>query len=222
MTWIDRFPHLKDFYTKVKFGGRCGYGKVPGIIVVDFGLAWTDKTGESPIGSNLDEPVENTVRILRCARSMKPRPPIIFTIMSYNSAFTDASVPLIRKQPSLREVCVEGGRWDNLDPRLKRQADEPLIRKKSTSCFWGTSLAEMLVSRNVDTLIITGCTTECCIRATAQDSASSGFNTIVPFDAVGSRDPECASYGLLDIDLEYGDVVSTEEVLDYLKGLRGK
>ena len=72
----------------------------------------------------------------------------------------------------------------------------------------------------MDTLIITGCSIDSCVRATAIDSMNLRFNTIVPFETVGSRDAEAAGYPLLDIDLEYGDVVSTQEVIAYLKSLK--
>ena len=190
--------------------------------MIDFGLAWTDKTGESPIGADLDEAVENTVEILKVARAMKPKPPIIFTIMSYNAAFTDAPPVLLKKVPAVKEVCVEGSKWDKLDPRLDRQPDEAWLRKKELSCFSGTPLNQILVGNGVDTLIITGCTTDACVRATAIYTLHNGYHAIVPHDAVGSRDPEAAGWALLDISLRYGDVVSTQETIDYLKGLEGK
>jgi len=209
---------MKEFYEGRKFGGRCGFGKVPAIVVIDLFLGETDKTGESPLGSDLDEAVENTVKILRVARAMKPKPPIVFTIDCYNTDLTDVAPALIRKTP-FRKLLVEGSKWIELDPRVEveRQPDEPCIIKKHYSCFWGTPLTEILVGNRVDTLIITGCTIDSCVRATAIDSMNLGFNTIVPFEAVGSRDPEAAGYALLDIDLKYGDVVSTQEVIDYLK-----
>jgi len=39
-------------------GERCGFGKVPAIVVIDLFLDETDKTGESSLGSDLDEAVE--------------------------------------------------------------------------------------------------------------------------------------------------------------------
>jgi len=220
--WIDRYPQMKEFYQERKYGGRCGFGKVPGIVVIDFGLAWTDKTGESPMGADLDEAVENTAKILRVARMMKSKPPIIFTCISYNAAFTDVSPVQLMKIPGLKEVCVEGSKWDKLDPRVERQPDETLIRKKYSSSFSGTPLAQILIGNGVDTLIVTGCTTDACVRCTAVDSLHLGFHTIIPYDAVGSRDPEQAGYALLDMDLRWGDVVSTQDVIDYLKGLKGR
>ncbi len=221
-TWLDRYPLVKEFYKKRRYGGRCGFGKVPAIIVIDFSLAWTDKTGESPLGADMDEPIANTLKILRIARKMNPKPPIIFTCISYNAAFSDVSPVKLLKVPALKEVAVEGSKWDKLDPRLERQLDETLIRKKKSSSFWGTPLTEILIGNGVDTLIITGCSTDACVRCTAIDSLNLGLHTIIPHEAVGSRDPEQAAYALLDMDLRFGDVVSTQEVLDYLKGLQLK
>jgi maleamate amidohydrolase len=218
--WLDRYPDIKEFYGKRLYGEPIGFGKVPAIIVIDFGLAWTDKTGESPFGADLDEAVENTLKILKVARAMKPKPPIIFTIMTYNAAFTDVSPLMIKKIPASKQVCVEGSKWDKIDPRLEQQADEPRLVKKKGSCFWGTPLSEILVGNHVDTLIITGCTTDSCVRATALASFHHGYYTIIPFEAVGSRDPEQAKWALLDMSLRYGDVVSTQDVIDYLKRLK--
>jgi nicotinamidase-related amidase len=134
---------------------------------------------------------------------------------------TDVSPSFVRKTPFLKQM-VEGSKWVKLDPRIEavREPDEPLLIKKKYSCFWGTPLTEILAGNEVDTLIITGCTTDSCVRATCIDSLNLGLNTIVPFEAVGSRDPEMAGYAFLDIDMKYGDVVSTEEVIDYLKNLK--
>ena len=220
--WLERYPKMKDFYGKRGYGERCGFGKTPAIAVIDFGLAWTDKTGESPMGADLDEAVENTVKLLRVARSMKVKPPIIFTCFSYNAALTDVSPIQIKKMPGLKEICIEGSKWDAIDPRLERQADEPLIKKKNSSAFWGTPLTEILIGNGIDTLIITGCTTDCCVRCTAIDSQHRGFHTIIPHDAVGSRDPEQAEYALLDMDLRWGDVLDTQDVIEYLKSLKQK
>ena len=223
-SWTDQYPHLaakiRDFYKNKMFGGRCGYGKVPAILVIDFFRGETDKTGEFPIGSDLDDAVENTLKILRVARKMKPKPPIIYTTQCYNPSMTDVSPALVRKTPFLK-LMVEGSPWVKLDPRIEaeREPNEPLLIKKKYSCFWGTPLTEILTGNGIDTLIVTGCSTDTCVRATCIGSMNLGLNTIVPFEAVGSRDPESAGYALLDIDLKYGDVVSTEEALDYLNSL---
>jgi nicotinamidase-related amidase len=108
-----------------------------------------------------------------------------------------------------------------VDPRLNRRPNEMLLVKKYASCFFGTDLASRLLSRRVDTLLITGCTTSGCVRASAVDACSYGFHTIVVEDAVGDRAelPHLAS--LFDIDSKYGDVVGLAEAVNYLAGRTG-
>jgi maleamate amidohydrolase len=62
-----------------------------------------------------------------------------------------------------------------------------LLVKKYASCFISTDLVPRLNSRRVDTLIITGCTTSGCVRATAVDALQNGFRPMVVRDAVGGR-----------------------------------
>ena len=94
-----------------------------------------------------------------------------------------------------------------------------LLVKKYASCFFGTDLMSRLATHGVDTLLIAGCTTSGCVRATAVDACSYGLRTIVIEDAVGDR-AELPHYAnLFDIDAKYGDVVSLSEALEYLEGV---
>lgn len=69
------------------------------------------------------------------------------------------------------------------------------------------------MSQGVDTLVICGCTTSGCVRASAVDACSIGLRPIVVRDAVGDRAPLSHLISLFDIDLKYGDVVSLDEAL---------
>jgi nicotinamidase-related amidase len=81
-------------------------------------------------------------------------------------------------------------------------------------------LAATLASLAVDTLIITGCTTSGCIRATAVDALQHGLHAIVPREAVGDRAQGPHEANLFDIDSKYGDVVSVAEAMQYLDSVR--
>jgi maleamate amidohydrolase len=91
------------------------------------------------------------------------------------------------------------------------------VCRSGSPCFFGTDLAARLVSRQIDTLLITGCTT--CVRASAVDACSFGFHTIVVQEAVGDRAELPHIANLFDIDAKYGDVVDLDETLDYLAAL---
>ena len=65
-----------------------------------------------------------------------------------------------------------------IDPVLGSHADDILIEKPCPSSFHATGLDTLLRDRNIDTLIIAGCTTSVCVRATAIDAMQS-----VPIDS---------------------------------------
>jgi maleamate amidohydrolase len=68
----------------------------------------------------------------------------------------------------------------------------------------------------VDTLVLTGCSTSGCVRATAVDAVSHGYRVIVPFECVSDRAEGPHYANLFDIDSKYGDVLSLAEVLTNL------
>ena len=91
------------------------------------------------------------------------------------------------------------------------------MHKKYASCFFGTDFASRLTSRRIDTLIITGCTTSGCVRATAVDSCQSGFRPVVVREAVGDRSEAAHEQSLFDLDAKYADVMGLNDVLAYLE-----
>jgi len=69
----------------------------------------------------------------------------------------------------------------------------------------------------VYTVILTGCSTSCCIRAAAVDSLSRGYRTIVPEECVADKHESYHFANLTDLALKYADVLSVQDVYDWLK-----
>ena len=97
-------------------------------------------------------------------------------------------------------------------------SNELVITKQYASSFFGTSLASTLVAKRIDTVVLMGCSTSGCIRATAVDGLQHGFRVMVLRDCVGDRHPAPHEANLFDIDSKYGDVIDSESYLDYLAG----
>ena len=97
---------------------------------------------------------------------------------------------------------------------------EYIVRKTQPSAFFGTGLAPWLVSRGVDTVIVTGCTTSGCVRASVVDSMSHNFRTVVARDGVGDRALAPHEANLFDMEQKYADLLSVREVLDYLEKIQ--
>lgn len=204
---------VRDFYRRQGLAGRVGFGSAPAVLVVDYYLGSTDP--ESPLACNLDQPVAETVRILEAARGAQI--PVFFTTVEYSADLREAGY-FLAKVPSLK-VLVAGSRWVELDPRLGRRPDEPVLKKHFASAFFGTDLAARLRALAVDTLIVTGYSTSGCVRATVVDALQNGFRAIIPVEAVADRAEPPHAASLFDMDAKYGDVVPVAIVLDYFSKL---
>ena len=194
------------------FGGRGGFGRRPALIVIDMSLGFTDP--ESPLACDLEGPVSQIQKLLDSAR--RAEIPIAFTTVAYRESDKLTAAAFIDKVPAL--LTLEAGtRWAEIDPRIAPKEKEPVLNKLFASGFFGTGLSSLLTAAGVDTLIITGASTSGCVRATAVDALQYGFRPVVPKEAVGDRNPEAHEANLHDVDAKYGDVLSVEDTLDYLR-----
>jgi maleamate amidohydrolase len=141
---------------------------------------------------------------------------VIFSSVRYDEADTrDAGIWRL-KQKGVVDLAADTDGHE-VDPRLDFRPSDSLLMKKYASCFFGTDLIPRLSCRGIDTLIITGCTTSGCVRATAVDSVQNGFRPMVVQEAVGDRSKAAHDQSLFDLNAKYADVVSLEETLNYLK-----
>jgi maleamate amidohydrolase len=193
---------------------RVGWGNSPGLLLVDFARGWTDP--HSPISLPLDDQLDCAARLLAATRAAGA--PVVFVTSAYEPAEL-GTVRMLQKTPRVRVLAV-GSKEVEIDPRIEPGPDELVITKKHGSAFFGTQLASYLVTQGVDTVIIGGCITSGCVRASAVDAAQHGFRSIVVGDASGDRTVEDHETALRSIDDLYGDVVSTAEVLGYFEGIR--
>lgn len=209
----EEYRETFAFYRERGYGERVGFGRRPAVIAIDMIRAFTE--AESPLASDLAPQIESINSLLPLARAAGA--PVLFTTVAYDPHLAEAGI-WIRKVPT-HEWLREGTRWVELDPRVNREDGDQWLVKKYASCFFGTDLISRLTTGGVDTLIVTGCTTSGCVRATAVDACSFGLHAIVVEDCVGDRAPLPHLSNLFDIDAKYGDVVSREEAIDYLAGL---
>lgn len=208
---MDRIEDTDDRYDRRGFGERVGMGDRPALLVIDLVNAFTDP--DSKLGSNVDDVLEQTARLLKAFRTYDL--PRYFTTVAFEESYGDAGV-FIEKVPALEELRLGTDRIE-VDDRIAPIDDERVVLKKYASAFFGTDLQSELTTNRVDTLVIVGVTTSGCVRATAVDSLQHGYRTIVPADAVGDRAEGPHRANLLDIDAKYGDVVTTDAVIEHLE-----
>jgi nicotinamidase-related amidase len=212
MTDLLRGSDLSTFYAQHGFAGRIGFGERPALIVIDMARAWLDPS--SPIGTDFGDLVERIGQLVQSAR--RAAIPVFYTTMPYPAIPSDLVGVWARKLP--HAAALEGAKWSEIDPRVDSRPEEVIVKNRA-SAFYGTILLSRLVSLQVDTLLVTGCSTSGCVRSTAESAFNVGLHSIVVGDCVGDRSPAAHEANLIDIDSRYADVVLSERVHEYLEAV---
>jgi nicotinamidase-related amidase len=201
-----------DAYYKERgiFQGQFGFGSSPALVVIDMAYGWTDAAYAGG-SARLDGAIAALRQLLPAARARKL--PILFT----TSAWSDGPPPV----KSAADFSPKFRCWDRraceIDERVRPLPGETILYKEHASAFAGTPLVSHLIASHVDTLLITGCSTSACVRATATDAKSCGLRPIIVREAVQDRSEVAHEWTLFDIQARFADVVSLSEALKYLR-----
>jgi maleamate amidohydrolase len=206
---------MSDAYQAIGFSADAvGFGERPGIAVVDFQTGFTDP--QFPLGGRplVLRALENSATLLKAARAASL--PVASCWIAYTS---ERDAPHWKVKPIV-EQFHHGHPSTRLDPRIHDPAYDVVFAKSAPSIFFQTPLVQYFVKERVDTVIIVGCNTSGCIRASAIDAFSYGFRVAVPEDCVGDVEEGPHHDNLRDIGRRYGDIVTLETTLAYIEQVR--
>ena len=196
-----------DIFVKQEYGGRIGFGRRAALVVVDFTVGFNDP--ELFGGGNIDPAIRRTEGLLAFFRERGL--PVAFTRVVFAADGSDACVQTL-KLPRLL-MLTDDHPAGQVVPELAPREGELVIRKTQASAFFGTGFAPWLVHRGVDTLVVTGCITSGCVRATVVDALSHNFRPILVRDCVGDRALAPHEASLFDMHQKYADVLTRDEVI---------
>jgi maleamate amidohydrolase len=206
-----------DTYTDRTYGAELiGYGERPAIAVVDFQTAFTDP--QYPLGGAplIERAVTNAARLLEVARRFGV--PVATCYTSYHS---EDDMPYWKVR-AVREELRHDHPSTQLDERIYDAGYDVKICKSGASIFFQTPIVAFYTRQKVDTVIVVGCVTSGCVRASVIDSFQWGYRTIVPEDGVGDHDDAPHQQNLRDVGRRYADITSTDAVIDWLEDWRRK
>jgi maleamate amidohydrolase len=196
-----------DIYRSQGFGGTVGIGRKPALCIVDFTNGFVDPAIFG--GGNIACSVANTIPLLTAARRLGL--PVAFSRVVYGEGHT-GDCAFVRKVPALLTL-TETAPASQIVPELFPLPHETILRKTQPSAFFGTGYAELLWREGVDTVIVAGCTTSGCVRATVVDAMSYDFRTIVARDCVGDRSLAAHEANLFDIEQKYADLMDAATIV---------
>jgi len=197
---------VHDIYRQQSFGTRMGFGISPALLIIDFlhGFARPDAFG----GYNIASAITNTTVLLAAAREAGL--PIAHARFVVQEGGIDLG-PFGLKVPNLAKLTPGSDEVRFVD-EVAPIPGEFIVDKSHASAFFGTPLASWLLNRRADTLLIAGCTTSGCVRASVIDASANGLRPIVVTECVGDRAEEPHRANLFDMDQKYADVVALDEV----------
>lgn len=165
------------------WGNRIGFGRSPVLLLVDFmkGYILPDMPLFAP---GVVIAVRETTELLQVVRSLDV--PVVHTNIRYDAVNHRDGGVWVKKAPVMCAM-VEGNLEAEFCDEVAPLAGELVVRKQYASAFFGTSLASTLTALGVDTVVIVGCSTSGCVRATTVDAMQHGYRTIVVRECVGGQ-----------------------------------
>lgn len=213
----------EERYAAAGFGQSVGIGERPALLIIDVQYR---TTGSSPkpffeaveeyrtsCGEAAWRAVERIKPILELFRERNL--PVLYPHVAPKENYDSGR--LGAKIPAIMDIAKQGY---NFVKEVAPVDGDILLPKKHPSAFFGTALVSHLVDLGVDTLILTGCTTSGCVRATAVDAFAYNFRVLIPHDAVYDRTETVHKANLFDLSQKYVDLVDADETVELIQKIR--
>jgi len=199
---------------------RFGFGERMAIVNVDPQKSYTRPDLFKTAYVTDPRQMEHINNISKAARAKGL--PVIWTHVAYMDNAADCGIWGTRTDtPDSLQNIKFGSQRSEFDDRLEiDRSVDAVYTKRMPSAFFETPLNSFLNFHKIDTVVITGGSTSGCIRATAVDSLSYGYRTIVPIETTADKHESYHFANLTDLLIKYADVVDAKEVYDWLEGYK--
>ncbi|MBI4319372.1 MAG: isochorismatase family protein [Chloroflexi bacterium] len=212
-------------FDKAGFGHRQPFGKRPALVIVDVTRAFL-----GPKPQNVLESVEThqascgevgwltLPKIARLIGTCRENGiPVVYTVPLLR-------IPTCKPRPGKPPGSEYGPPGEEekgleIDESIAPRPGELVLQKPKASGFFNTWLATHLRALSVDSLLVCGTSTSGCVRATAVDGFNNDFTVFVVEDCCFDRSPFFHDASLYDMNAKYANVISLDEVLDYVSDI---
>ncbi|WP_227938294.1 cysteine hydrolase family protein [Alkalihalobacillus deserti] len=203
------------------FGKPRGLGSRPALLVIDAQPNYVgdnkpilDQIEEFPtgVGEKAWMALDKTLPVIEFFREKEL--PVIFTrqIVKYTQFDNFAG----KKELQDRSIYEAGHSYTELVSAIENHPNDIVIDKSYASAFVGTPLVNYLIKLQVDTLIFCGGVTSGCVRSAVVDAASLNYKVGILHECVFDRMEISHRVSLLDMWMKYADLLSVDQVFDYI------
>ncbi|HTC75982.1 MAG TPA: isochorismatase family cysteine hydrolase [Edaphobacter sp.] len=155
-------------------------------------------------------PISDIVsRSAQLARAFRRRglPVVLVNVTATAPGRTDVGKSHVTITPDFAELIAQ----------LERQPDDLVVSKQRIGAFIGTSLNDLLRSRGVTQVFLTGVATGSGVEATARSAYDYGYNVVLVVDAMTDRNPEAHRHSVEITFPKVGETDTTSNVLKLLQ-----
>jgi nicotinamidase-related amidase len=138
------------------------------------------------------------------ARARKARIPVLYINDNFGDWRSEKEVLVGR--------CLEAKGGEFVRPLLP-DSEDYFVLKPMHSAFYMTPLEILLLHLQVETLILTGLTSNNCITVTAHDANMRGFNILIPSDCSTARSGEEHDQSLAQLETTVGATIKPSDSL---------
>lgn len=188
-------------YARQGFGTTLEAKPPYALLIIDFVNGFADPAVFG--GGNIPQAIEKTKELLAHAR--RNGWPVAHSRIVFSDDDADGNIFCL-KVPGMLGLKEESPA-SAIVAELAPAPGEYVVRKSTPSAFFGTMLTAWLAQRGVQTLLVAGCVTSGCVRASVVDAMQSGFRPLVVSDCVGDRAIGPHEANLFDMAQKYASVL---------------
>jgi maleamate amidohydrolase len=194
---------MSDIYAQRGYGSRSlGFGARLALVVVDFQHGFTEAAFPMGGAPMVDAAMRNTLPRIEAAK--RAGLPVIACVNGHDNP---RAAPHWKAAPAFDPL--KDTPQVELDPHVAAAGLDVVLMKSAPSIFFATPAAAILTKERVDTVVVAGCITSGCVRASVIDAFSLGFRVMVPQDCVGDHDRAAHDQNLKDVERRYADVIDS-------------
>jgi ureidoacrylate peracid hydrolase len=165
--------------------------------------------------SPLEKPANNLLLLIDHCR--KSNVPIIF-VRTIHSGWTDADSWTGRLAGAGKEMLIcRPDTWGAEFFKVEPRETDFIVTKHRFSGFVGTELDLVLRSRGIETLLMTGFTTNVCVETTARDGFNLNYRIILVEDCCGAFSAAEHASAITNINKYFGVVADSDSLGELLK-----
>ncbi|WP_251864687.1 isochorismatase family protein [Achromobacter sp. Marseille-Q4962] len=194
-------------YARQGFGTPLPLKPPFGLLIIDFVNGFADP--EVFGGGNIARAIDRTRLLLAHARARAW--PVAHSRIVFSDDDADGNIFCLKVPGML--TLKEHSHNSAIVAELAPVPGEYVVRKNTPSAFFGTMLAPWLAQRGVQTLLVAGCVTSGCVRASVVDAMQSGFRPLVVSDCCGDRALGPHEANLFDMAQKYAAVMPLEQAI---------